>query len=115
MAAATPDASVATGVAGRTEPPPLATAKVTATPDTGLLLTSRTSTAGSTATALPAVADCPLPAPLIAICVGAPAVSATDAEVTEVSPALAKLSVRAPTVPVIDRFGEGRKAARRWC
>src|SRR5436189_203356 len=41
-----------------TDPPPLATAKVTDTPDTGLLFASVTFTDGATATALPAVADC---------------------------------------------------------
>ena len=87
VAVAMPEASVATGVLGNTEPPPEATAKVTATPGTGLLLTSRTTTEGSTATALPAVAVCAWPA-LTAIWVGAPAASAIDADVTEVSPAL---------------------------
>ena len=45
-----------------TEPPPEATAKVTATPETGLLLASVTSTLGAVATAVPAVAVWPLPA-----------------------------------------------------
>ena len=40
-----------------TEPPPVATAKVTLTPLTGLLLTSFTITLGGVDTAVPAVAD----------------------------------------------------------
>ena len=40
-----------------TEPPPVATAKVTLTPLTGLLFTSFTITLGGVATAVPAVAD----------------------------------------------------------
>jgi hypothetical protein len=52
-----------------TEPPPELTVKVTVTPDTGLLLASRTSTLGAVATAVPTVADWLLPA-LMAICVG---------------------------------------------
>ncbi len=44
------------------EPPPEATAKVTATPDTGLLFASVTSTLGAMATAVPTVADWLLPA-----------------------------------------------------
>ena len=56
VAAAMPLAFVVTAATGSTEPPPLATAKVTATPATGLLLTSRTTTDGATGTVLPAVA-----------------------------------------------------------
>src|SRR3989442_12685773 len=64
---------VVTAVVGTTVPPPDATAKVTATPLTGLPFASCTITEGSTATAVPAVADCPLPA-LTAIALAAPAV-----------------------------------------
>src|SRR3989442_1504403 len=62
-----------TAVVGGPRPPQDATAKVTATPLTGLPLASCTITEGSTATAVPAVADCPLPA-LTAIALAAPAV-----------------------------------------
>jgi hypothetical protein len=55
------------------EPPPDATANVTATPLTGLAYASVTNTLGGTATAVFTVADCALPA-LIAIVVAAPAV-----------------------------------------
>src|SRR2546425_161575 len=64
---------VVTAVVGTTVPPPEATAKVTATPLTGLPLASCTITDGSTGTAVPAVADWLFPA-LRAICVAAPAV-----------------------------------------
>src|SRR5262245_16568346 len=57
VAAAMPLAFVNTGVTGVTVPLPDAAANVTETSLTGLLLTSRTSTAGGTATAVPAVAD----------------------------------------------------------
>ena len=100
-AVATPEALVVTAVTGSTAPPPPATANVTDTPATGLLLASRTSTAGAVVTAVPAVADCPSPT-LMLIWVGAPAVMFTDDEVAAVSPALANWSVRAPTVPVMD-------------
>ena len=53
---AIPLALVVTAVVGLTVPPPLATAKVTLTPLTGLLLASVTITLGAVATALPAVA-----------------------------------------------------------
>ena len=101
VAAAMPLALVVTAATGRTEPPPVATAKVTATPDTGLVLTSRTTTDGGIATVLPAVAVWPLPA-LTAICVGAPGVMVTVPDTTDVSPALPKVRVRPPTVPVIE-------------
>ena len=45
-----------------TEPPPLATAKVTVTPGTTRPLASLTMTLGATATAVPAEADWPSPA-----------------------------------------------------
>src|SRR3989441_12987919 len=57
----------------RSVPPPEATAKVTATPLTGLPFASCTITDGSTGTAVPAVADWLFPA-LRAICVAVPAV-----------------------------------------
>src|SRR5207247_1811699 len=74
VTAAIPFAPVVTDVVGVTVPPPDATANVTLTPPTGLPFASRTITEGSTGTAVPAVADWPLPA-WIAICVAAPAVA----------------------------------------
>ena len=58
---ATPWASVFTALVGFTVPPPDATAKVTLTPDTGLLYWSRTITAGRTATFVFTAAVCPSP------------------------------------------------------
>src|SRR5574341_2331171 len=60
-----------TGVAPVMLPPPDATANVTVTPETGLLLASRTRAAGATATDVFTGADCPLPAEM-AIWLGAP-------------------------------------------
>src|SRR3989442_571545 len=78
---------VVTAVVGTTDPPPDATAKVTATPLTGLPLASCTITDGSTGTAVPAVADWLFPA-LRAICVAVPvvpvAVNVTGLPVTHV-------------------------------
>ena len=111
VAAAMPEAFVATAPAGSTDPPPVATAKVTATPETGLLLTSRTSTAGGVATAVPAVAVWAFPA-LTAIWVGAPAVSAMDVEVAVERPVELKLSVRAPTVTGDRQPSKRRQAVR---
>ena len=71
--AASPDAFVV-AVAAVVEPPPLATAKVTVTPLTRLLLASRTTTAGSVATAVPTVADWLFPAEIVTLA-GAPAVA----------------------------------------
>src|SRR5216684_378586 len=76
------------------------TANVTATPATGLLLTSRTITDGGVATAVPAVAVWLLP-PFTATWVAVPAVTVTVFELTAVSVPAVKLSVRGPTVPVI--------------
>src|SRR5690348_4610347 len=73
VTAAIPFAPVVTGVVGATVPPPEATAKVTATPLTGLPFTSFTITDGAVATALPAVAVWLFPA-FTAIWVAAPAV-----------------------------------------
>jgi hypothetical protein len=56
-----------------TLPPPVATANVTATPATGLLCASCTSTEGGVPTAVPTVADCVVE-PLLAIDAAAPAV-----------------------------------------
>jgi hypothetical protein len=55
VTAAIPLALVVTDVVGLTVPPPEATANVTATPATGLLNWSRTSTDGGVATAVPTV------------------------------------------------------------
>src|SRR5262245_66494015 len=68
-----PLAPVVTGVVGLTVPAPDVTANVTATPATGLLNWSRTSTAGAVATAVPTVAVWASPASS-ATCVAAPAV-----------------------------------------
>src|SRR5439155_72832 len=57
VTAAIPSAPVVTGVVGVTDPPPDATANVTATPATGFPFASCTITDGPTATAVPAVAD----------------------------------------------------------
>src|SRR6266849_268968 len=73
------------------EPLPPVTANVTATPDTGLLVASRTITDGAIATGLPAVADWVLPA-FNAICVAAPTVP--------VAVKVTGLPVRAPAVAV---------------
>ena len=62
VTAATPDEFVATVVAGRRVPPPEATAKATAVPETGLPPESVTRTEGAVATAEPAVAVWLLPA-----------------------------------------------------
>jgi hypothetical protein len=79
------------GVRPVVEPPPLATAKVTLTPETGLLLTSVTRTLGAVATAVPGGAAWPLPA-LKAILL-APAASVKELEVAAVSAVGVKVSV----------------------
>jgi hypothetical protein len=58
LKAAMPDAFETTvlPLGDEIEPPPVATANTTLTPDTGLLLASRTKTDGAVATALPAIA-----------------------------------------------------------
>ena len=81
-----------------TEPPPDATANVTDTPETGLLLASFTITLGAVATAEPAVADWPLP-PFTAICVAAPTVPvAVNVNGEPVSEPLVAVSVFEPAV-----------------
>ena len=81
-----------------TEPPPDATAKVTAIPETGLLFGSVTSTLGLVATAVPAVADWLLPA-LRAILAAAPAVPvAVNVTGEPVRPLLVAVSVFVPAV-----------------
>src|SRR5207253_9982444 len=84
-------APVATGVVGVTVPLPGLAAKVTATPETGLPLASRTITDGGGVTAVPAGAD--VPPPFGAIEAAAPALSAMGPELTGVSPVPPKLSV----------------------
>ena len=59
-----------------TAPPPVAGAKVTATPATALPNASRTITEGSTDTAVPTVADCPSP-PLLAMAAAGAAATVT--------------------------------------
>src|SRR5882724_8813533 len=98
VTAASPAAVVVTGAVGFTVPPPVATANVTATPATGLPFASRTITAGLTATAVPAVADWPLPA-LTAIELAAPAVPvAVNVIGLPVSPVAVALSVFGPAM-----------------
>src|SRR5207244_6445046 len=60
-AAPPPSVPVVTGVVGVTVPLPGLAAKVTATPETGLPLASRTITEGGGVTAVPAGADVPPP------------------------------------------------------
>src|SRR2546426_6432683 len=84
-------------------PFPGVTAKVTATPDTGLPLASLTITDGGIGTAVPAVTVCLSPA-LIATCVADPAVTITVPDVTGVTWGAEKASVRGPARPVIVRF-----------
>src|SRR2546422_230171 len=91
VAAAIPSTPVATGVVGVTVPLPGLAAKVTATPETGLPLASRTITEGGGLTAVPAGAD--VPPPFGAIDAAAPALSAMGPELTGVSPVPPKLSV----------------------
>src|SRR5712692_9429709 len=102
VTAAMPPALVSTAVVGVTVPPPTVTAKVTATPATGLPLASFTITDGGMSTAVTTVAVWLLPA-LTAIWVAVPAVTVTVPDVTGVSDVAAKLSVRAPTRPVMAR------------
>ncbi len=80
------------------EPPPEATAKVTATPETGLLFASVTSTLGLMATAVPTVADWLLPAFRV-ILVGGPAVPVAVKVTGEPErPVLVAVKVFVPTV-----------------
>ena len=81
-----------------TEPPPEATAKVTATPETGLLLASVTSTLGGTVTGVPTWTVWPLPA-FITILLAAPAAPVAVKVAGEpLRPALAAVSVFVPAV-----------------
>ncbi len=81
-------------------PPPLATAKDTETPATGLPAPSRTLTTGFTGTGEPAVAVWLSPASF-ARAAAAPAVMAKPAEVTDARPGAVKTRVRVPTVPLM--------------
>src|SRR5712691_9483931 len=86
VTAASPPAVVVTGAVGFTVPPPVATANVTATPETGFPLASVTITDGATGTAVPAVIVWLLPA-LRAIVAAGPALTVTVAvSVTMVAP-----------------------------
>ena len=91
-------------------PFPGVTAKVTATPDTGLPLASLTITDGGIGTAVPTVTVCLSPA-LIAICVAGPAVTVTVPDVAGVSCGAEKLRVRGPARPVIVRFVNAARPA----
>src|SRR5689334_5760366 len=84
-------------------PFPGATAKVTATPGTGLPLPSLTITDGGMGTAVPAVTVCLSPA-FTAICVAVPAITVTVPDVAGVSCGAEKPRVRGPATPVIVRF-----------
>ncbi len=92
VAAATPFAPVTTGAVGSTEPPPVATAKVTLTPATGLPLASRAITDGGVATAVPAVAVWLLP-PFTPSDATAPALKLMVPEVAVASPEASKRRV----------------------
>src|SRR5713101_6869724 len=89
VTAAMPPTLVVTGVVGVTVPPPTVTAKVTATPATGLPLASFTITEGAIATAVPTVAVWVLPA-FTATWVAVPAVTVSVPDVTAVSPVAVK-------------------------
>jgi hypothetical protein len=103
VTAAIPLAPVVTGVVGLTIPPPDATANVTPTPWTGLLLASLAITDGGVATAVPVVVVWLLPA-FTAIWVAVPAVTVTVPDVTGVSVPLENVSVRGPMVPEMTRL-----------
>src|SRR5207253_1483085 len=76
-----------------TAPPPVAGAKVTATPATALPNASRTITEGGTGTAVPTVADCPSP-PLLAMTAAGAATTVTLAvALTAVVPFTVALTV----------------------
>jgi hypothetical protein len=99
---AIPDAFVVTEPEDASDPPPLATAKVTLAPEIGLPEISATSTDGAVVTAVPTVADWLLPA-LSAIDAAAPAPVGVIVEVAEVSPLEVKVNVVAEEVdPVND-------------
>src|SRR5438034_1245989 len=84
VAASIPLAAVGTRVFGATPPRRSSDLKVTATPETGLPLASRTITDGGGLTAVPTGAD--VPPPFGAIDAAAPAPSAIGLEVAGVSP-----------------------------
>jgi hypothetical protein len=90
---AIPESSVVTTPEVASDPPPLATAKVTDVPGVALPAESVTFTDGAMATAVLTVADCALPA-LVAMLAAAPGpVGVRAAEVADVSPELAKVRV----------------------
>src|SRR6266702_503156 len=97
--AAAPAVPVGTGAVGPTDPPPVATAKVTLTPATGLPLASRAITDGGVATAVPAVAVWLLP-PCTASDATAPALTVMVPEVACASPDASNSSVYLPAVPL---------------
>ncbi len=104
VSVAIPLAFVTTGVAvtGTMLPPPAVTAKVTATPATGLLSASRTSTDGATATGSPTVSDWVV-SEFDVICDAAPAVPvAVNVTGLPVRPVAVAVTVFAPaTVPSV--------------
>ncbi|HOX20742.1 MAG TPA: hypothetical protein PLI70_07445, partial [Gemmatimonadales bacterium] len=99
VSVAMPLAFVSTGVTGRMDPPPPVTAKVTATPATGLLPASRTSTDGGAATGKPAVSLCVV-TEFAAIWVAAPATPvAVKVTGLPASPVAVAVTVFVPTNP----------------
>ena len=99
---AIPEAFVVTVPADASDPPPLATAKVTLAPEIGLPETSATSTDGAVVTAVPTVADWLLPA-LSAIVAAAPAPVGVIVDVADVRTPDVKVKVAAEEVePVND-------------
>src|SRR5207247_9558290 len=92
VAAATPFVPVRTGAVGPTDPPPVATAKVTLTRATALRVASRAITDGGVATAVPAVAVWLLP-PLTPSDATAPALKLIVPEVAVASPEASKRRV----------------------
>ena len=95
--AAKPLLSVATLVAPVTLPPPVATAKLTMTPETGLLYESLTTTVGAVVTAVPAVADCALPV-LTATLLAAPVVRVMAVVLVNAVPPTLGVMVTLPAV-----------------
>ncbi len=85
-----------------TLPPPPVTENTTGTPGTPLPSESRITTAGDTATAVLTVADWPPPS-TASMDTAAPTPTATGPEVAEAKPSAAKMSVRMPGRPRMER------------
>lgn len=81
------------------DPPPLATANVTLTPETGLLLTSATLTEGGFATVAPTTADCPFDEAFATVIEAAgPATKFTVAVLVRDPPAIEALTTAGPAL-----------------